>query len=262
LHSWTSRPLWPQGVRLPDHSKAIPVVPPTLDWDLWLGVAEPRAYDPAYLPFNWRGYWDFGTGAIGDMGCHLLDGAWWALDLGAPSAVESVSAKHSPFGPPAAAMITYEFPARGPKPAVKWTWYEGGLQPTLAPWFEAGRRLPDNGTFIVGSNAVALAEMTYQSIRLVPEARMREFASSLPPKSLPRVPNGDHFVEWTRACKTGELPGANFDYASRLTETVLVANLALRTRRRIEWDTSTRQVTNLPSANPFLAKPYRAGFGV
>lgn len=261
VHSWTNRPIWPQGVGAPDHSKLIPVTPATFDWDLWLGVAAARPYDPAYAPFKWRGHWDFGTGALGDMGCHIMDGAFWALGLGAPTRIEAVSAPPTPVSPPSTAMVTYHFPARDGRPGLKWTWYEGGLQPTLPVEWEAGRAFPTNGTLVVGSKTMVLADTYYSSVRLVPEARMRELVPSLPAKSLPRIAGG-HFAEWLRACKGGEAAGSNFEYAAKLTELCLLSNVAVRARRAIDWDVAAMRVTNVADANQFLAKAYRPGFGV
>jgi predicted dehydrogenase len=260
IHSWTDRPIWPQGVKAPDHSKLIPVVPSTLDWDLWLGVAKARPYDPGYLPFNWRGFWDFGTGALGDMGCHMMDGAFWAFDLTAPSTIEAVSSHQTDISAPRASVVTYQFPARGRHGPVKWVWYDGGLEPTLPVDFEEARNLPDNSTLIIGTKATVLAQANYFTIRLVPETKMKDLAASLPAKTLPRVPGGDHFAEWVRACKGGEPAGANFEYSSRLTETVLLSNVAVRARRRVEWDSAAMKVKNLPAANAFVTKEYRGGF--
>jgi predicted dehydrogenase len=261
IHTWTDRPIWPQGVKAPDHSKFRPVVPATLDWDVWLGVAPARAYDPAYLPFNWRGFWDFGTGALGDMGCHMMD-AFWALDLPAPATVEASSAGQTDISAPTASVVTYQFPARGKHPALKWVWYDGKLEPALPPEFEEGRKFPDNATFILGTKASAIADPNYFTLRLMPEQRMQEMAPSLPPKTIPRIPGGNHFAEWIRACKGGEPAGANFDYSARLTEMVLLSNVAVRARRKIEWDGVARKVTNVAAANAFLTKEYRPGFGV
>lgn len=261
LHTWTNRPIWPQGVREPDHSKMIPVAPPTLDWDLWLGVAAERPYDPAYAPFNWRGFWDFGTGALGDMGCHLMDGAFWALELNGPTSVEAISARHNDISGPTASIVTFHFPARGNMPGLKWVWYDGGLQPQPPMELEPGRLLPDNGTLIVGNKATALASTYYESVRIIPEAKMRDMAPTLPPKTLPRAPGG-HFAEWIRACKGGPPAGSNFSYSARLTEVCLLSNLAVRARRPLAWDHAAMQVTNVPEANQFVTKQYRAGFGV
>lgn len=261
VHTWTDRPIWPQGVSAPDPDKAQSAVPPTLDWDLWLGVAAARPYDPAYLPRNWRGYFDFGTGVLGDMGCHQMDGAYWALGLTQPTSLEATSAHLTDVSYPKASVITYEFPARGRHPALVWKWYDGGLTPPLPVAFEPGRKLIDNGTLIVGEKATVLADATYSSVRIVPEIRMREMAPALPPRTLPRV-KGTHFAEWVEACKGGTPAGANFEYSAQLTETVLLSCVAVRAQRRIEWDSAAMRVTNFAEANRYVTKEYRAGFGV
>jgi predicted dehydrogenase len=261
VHCWTDRPIWPQGVSAPDHTKMMPVVPGTLDWDLWLGVAAQREYDPAYLPFNWRGYWDFGTGALGDMGCHILDGAYYALDLGSPTRVEAVSARQTEISAPKASMVTYNYPARGALVPLRLTWYDGGLQPGVPDDLEPGRLLPQNGTLIKGSKATVLADTYYGSVQIIPDLKMAAMAPSLPPKTIPRV-GMTHFMEWVRACKGGVAAGSNFDYAAGLAEVALLSNLAIRARQPIEWDASAMTVTNHPAANRFLTVNYRAGFGV
>jgi predicted dehydrogenase len=278
VHSWTDRPaaFWPQGsvarlvrshtrstafVSPPDHSKFIPVVPPTLDWDLWQGVAPARAYDPMYLPFNWRGFWDYGTGALGDMGCHLLDAAHWVLQLDAPTRVEAISAFHDDLTGPSSSLITFTFAARGRFAPMKLHWYDGGLMPQHPPELEAARQLPDNGTLFVGSKATVLATNYNQSVRVIPETKMKELTGSLPPKTLPRI-EGGHFAEWVRACKGGPAAGSNFDVSSRLTELCLLSNVAVRARGPIEWDAKAMRVINLPEANQYLATEFRPGFGV
>jgi predicted dehydrogenase len=261
VHSWTNRPIWPQGVILPDHSKSMPVVPATLDWDLWLGVAAQREYDPAYLPFTWRGYWDFGTGALGDMGCHILDGAFYALDLASPTRIEAISANQTAISGPTGSLVTFRFPARGDLAPLVLKWYDGGLQPPPPPEFEPGRVLDSNGSIIVGSKATVLADTYYDTVQIIPDAKMAALASSLPPKTIPRV-EGGHFAEWVRACKGGVPAGSNFDYSSRLTELALLSNLSVRARRPIDWDSAAMRVTNHPEANRFLTTQYRPGFGV
>jgi predicted dehydrogenase len=261
VHSWTDRPIWPQGVKKPDHSKMMPVVPATLDWDLWLGVAAAREYDPAYLPFTWRGFYDFGCGALGDMGCHIMDGTYWALGLTAPTAVEAVCANATDISYPTASVIRYDFPARGGLPPVKWTWYDGGMMPPTPPELEETRHLIDDGTLLVGSKATVFADTYYDSVRIIPEAKMKDAAPGLPRKTLARVVGG-HFAEWVRACKGGTPAGSNFSYSSRLTESVLLGNVAARAKRRIEWDSEAMRVTNLASANEFITEHFRPGFGV
>ena len=262
IHSWTDRPIWPQGVKGFDHRKLMPVVPATLDWDLWLGVAAVRPYDPAYLPFNWRGFWDFGTGALGDMGCHMMDGGFYAFNLAAPTSVEAVSANPTEISAPTASVVTYQFAPRDGHPALKWVWYDGNIAPVLPPEFEDDRALPDNSTLIIGTRATVLAQANYFTIRIIPETKMRDAVSSLPPKTIPRIPGGDHFAEWINACKGGTPAGANFEYSARLTEMVLLSNVAVRARRRLEWDSAAMRVTNFAAANRFLKKEYRPGFGV
>ena len=264
IHSWTDRPgtRWPQGgINAPDHSKFVPVVPGSLDWDAWLGVAQKRSYDPAYLPFSWRGYWDFGTGALGDMGCHLLDGVHLALNLDAPSRVECVSALHNEVTGPSASVVKFHFPKRGGFVPLEFTWYDGGLLPPPPAALESGRTLPANGTLIVGAKATVLASLYYQSVRIIPEVKMAELAPTLPAKSLPRI-DGGHFAEWLRACKGGPIAGSHFEVAAKLTELCLLSNVAVRARRPLEWDAASMSVTNLRDANRFLKKSYRPGFGV
>jgi predicted dehydrogenase len=261
IHSWTDRPIWPQGVKAPDHSKMIPVVPDTFDWNLWLGVAADRPYDPAYAPFAWRGYWDFGTGALGDMGCHIMDGAFYALGLDAPVRIEAISGKANKLSAPTSSMVVYHFAARGNRPALKWTWYDGGLTPSLPDFWPDERAFPENGTLLVGSKNTVLAPTYYETVRIVPEEKMRAAIPSLPSKTIPRI-EGGHFAEWIRACKGGPAAGSNFAYASKLTELCLLSNIAVRARRPIDWDAAAMKVTNLPSANQYLTKEYRPGFGV
>jgi predicted dehydrogenase len=265
VHSWTNRPghVWPQGTTASkpvDHSKFIPVVPPTLDWDLWQGVAQPTAYDPAYLPGKWRGFWEYGTGALGDMGCHLLDGAHWALRLDAPKRFAAIGALHNDVTGPAACMVTFEFPARGTLVPLVLKWYEGGLRPPIRGFFDSGRDFPDNGTLFIGSKAIAFATSHFRSVTILPSSKMLELKPSLPPKTIPRI-KGGYFAEWIRACKGGPAAGSNFDVAARLTELCLLSNVAVRAQRPLEWDAAAMKVTNFPEANQYLAKQYRPGFG-
>ena len=260
VHFWTNRPIWPQGLDRPDHSTCIPVVPPSLDWDLWLGVAPERPYDPTYVPFSWRGFWDFGTGALGDMACHIMDAAYWGLQLGSPTSVEAVSTPVNEESAPKASTVTYQFPARGSMPPVKAVWYDGNLVPSFPFAVETGRKLDQGGgVFIVGDDATIVTDTYAGTVRIAPEERMQEVLRSRLPKVYPRV-KGGHFQEWIDACKGGAPCGSNFDYAGPFTETVLLGNLAIRTRRRLEWDAANLTVTNLPEANRFIKRDYRAGW--
>ncbi len=264
--SWTNRPFYPPWrepvgtFKKPDHSKFIPVAPKTLNWDAWLGVAADRAYDPAYMPWKWRGWWDFGTGAFGDVACHIMDGAYWALNLGAPTAVEAMSTGASDVACPLASIVTNWFPARGNMPAVKYTWSDGGILPPLPKELEFGRDLPaEAGTLLFGSKATVLCSFYYETVRIIPELKMREIAPSLPAKTIPRVQGGP-FAEWLLGIKGGPKPGSNFEYSGPFTEAVLLANVAIRARRRLEWDAAAMKVTNVPDANQFVTKEYRTGW--
>jgi len=260
VYSWTDRPgdWWPAVKTRPDHAKGAPPVPATLNWDAWLGVAPQRPYDPAYAPSNWRGWWGFGTGPLGDVGCHIMDGAYWALDLGAPDTVEAMVAGATAEGTATASVVTFQFPARGALPPVKYVWSDGGIQPVLPPEIDVGRTLdPEAGTLVVGSKATALCSFYYDDVRIVPDAKAQQIA--LPAPSIPRVQGGP-FVEWARACKGGPTPGSHFDYAGPFTETVLLGVLAQRMQRRLEWDPTALRVRNLPEANQYLRKGYRPGW--
>ena len=184
VHVWTDRPnrglssvYWPQGV---DRPKETPPVPDTLDWDLWLGPAPERPYNPAYLPFKWRGWWDFGTGAMGDIGCHALDPIFRALKLGAPTSVEGISSLVNTETYPLSSKIHYEFPARGDMPPVKVIWYDGGMRPPRPEELEDGRQVGDNGKLFIGDKGKMLGE------RIIPGSKMKEYGK--PPRLLERSP--------------------------------------------------------------------------
>ncbi|MHC4475408.1 MAG: Gfo/Idh/MocA family protein [Planctomycetota bacterium] len=254
VHVWTNRPIWPQGMDRPDGT---PPIPDTLDWDMWLGPAPERPYNPAYLPFVWRGWWDFGTGALGDIACHRFDPIFRALKLGHPTSVEATSTLVNKETFPVASIIRYEFPARGDMPPVKLIWYDGGLKPARPDELEAGRKLGSGGILFVGDKGKLLNE------RLIPESRMTEYGK--PPQLLPRSPG--HFEEWIDACKGGKPAGANFDFAGPMTEVVLLGNVALRpelreelARTKLHWDGENMKFTNMPEANDYLRRQYREGW--
>ena len=256
-YAWTDRPVWPQGIGRP---VTAPVVPEGLDWDTWLGPAPVRPYHPAYHPFTWRGWMDFGTGALGDMGCHKIDYIFWALKLGYPTSVEAyVSSRvvkiwekvENKETYPDAEIVRYEFPVRGDMPPVKLTWFDGGLKPPRPAELEKERNLSANGIILIGDKG------TIVEGRLVPESRMKDYKK--PAQSIPRI-TGTHEQNWIDACKGGPPACSNFEYAGPLTETVLLGNVAIRTGKRIEWDGSNMKVTNIPEANELLGRKYREGW--
>ncbi len=261
VHVWTDRPLrglnavyWPQGVERP---KDTPPVPDTLDWNLWLGPAPERPYHPAYMPFKWRGWWDFGTGALGDIGCHSIDPIFRALKLGHPTSVEAVSSLVNKETYPVASMVRYQFPERAGFPPVKLTWYDGGMRPPRPEELEDGQRLGTGGVLFIGDKGKMLG------YRLIPNSRMKEYKK--PPQMIDRSPG--HFVEWIEACKGGKPAGSNFDHAGPLAEVVLLGNVALRpelrekmNRTKLHWDGPEMKITNIPEANEFLRREYREGW--
>jgi predicted dehydrogenase len=260
VHVWTNRPIWPQGIDAP---KEIPSVPPTLDWNVWLGPAPWRPYHPAYHPFVWRGWWDFGTGALGDMGAHLLDQPFWALDLGHPKTVQASSTKFTKDSYPLAEIVTYQFPARGKLPPVKLVWYDGGLMPPRPKELESGRMMGDEsgGCLFVGKKGLLMCGTYGENPRLVPEDLMRSYKR--PAKTIPRSP-GIH-EEWVAAIKAGKRSATDFEYSGKLTEVMLLANIAVRMQESktvLEWDPEKMEFASLPEANKFLHKEYRAGWSL
>jgi len=255
VHTWTNRPIWPQGLPMPAPEGA---PPPSLDWNLWQGVAPARGYSSKIAPFNWRAFWNYGCGALGDMGCHGMDAPFWALDLRGPVRVSAESGGGSAEVAPAWSIITYQFPARGARPPLKYVWYDGGKRPPVPDELGPGGKLPENGSLYRGDRGVLMAMDAYNaSVRLIPESRMREFTQR-PPKTIPRVPKGSAHLEWINACKGGPAPGSNFtDHAADLTEFVLLGNVALRAGRPIDWDSAQCRCTGLPDADRFLSKTYR-----
>lgn len=253
--AWTDRPggRWPQGVERPTET---PPVPKTLNWDMWLGLAPYRPYHPIYMPFRWRGWCDFGTGALGDMGCHVLDPVFRALKLGHPTTVSAECTAFNRDSYPSASTIYYEFPARGDMPPVKLTWYDGGRLPQRPEELEAGRRMPESGTIFVGDKGKIISDEYSGAPRIIPETKMKAY--KVPPKTLPR--SIGHHNEWVEACKGGKPAGSNFEFASLMTQVVLLGNVALRAGKKLSWDGPNMKVTNVPEANEYLHRPYRGGW--
>lgn len=252
VHVITDRPgnWWPQGMDLPAGKEPIP---DALKWDLWLGPAAERDYHAAYAPFRWRGWWDFGCGAIGDMAIHLMDPAFWALDLGGPVKVTSKGPAPNTHSAPRWMQTRFEFGARGSLPPVTVVWYEG----ETAPPPEIAAQLPMNGSLFVGdAGRIAIAHDGQP--KLLPE---QDFAErKLPEPYLPASPG--HHQQWIAACRTGSPTGSHFGYATRFTEIVLLGNVAYRAGAPIEFDPATGKVVNRDAANAFLSKTYRTGWGL
>jgi len=261
IHAWSNRPTWPQGMaNRPDGEDPIP---DGLNWDAWIGPAPMRPYKRGvYHRSMWRGWWDFGGGALADMACHTIDGIYWAMEPGHPLAVEPFTTTPvSEESFPKSSVVKYEFAAKGQQPAWNLYWYDGGLKPQMPVDFEMGRNLPVSGNLIVGSKATLLVSGDYgDRSQIIPDARHREIGR--PPQMLERSPG--HYEEWVMACrgeKSIDFPGSNFEYSAPLSEVVLLGNVAIRAGRRIEWDGDKLEVTNLPQANKWITKEYREGWG-
>lgn len=264
VDAWCSLSYYPWGhaywsSKWSERPKDTPPVPPTLDWDLWIGPAPMRPYHPAYHPLVWRCWWDFGCGMMGDRGAHTLDSVFWALKLVPPTSVEATSQGNSKEVHPISTIVTFRFPARGDLPPVKLTWYEGSCAPRPEA-LEEGRRMPTQGGVIFkGSKGNLMCGVYGGSPRLVPEALMKE--AKFPGKTLPRVAGG-HEQDWVRAAKAGTQAGADFAYSGPLTEMCLLGNVAKRMDARIEWDAANLKVTNLPQANAVVRTEYRKGWSL
>ena len=266
VHVWSDRPThrgkmplwWPQGIERPTDT---PPVPATLDWDLWLGPAPWRPYHPAYVPFKWRGWWDFGSGGLGDMGIHNLAPVFSALKLGPPTSVTATSTPVFKETVPVAAMVHYEFPARGDMPPVKLHWYDGGVLPERPADLEEDRTLdPEDGIIFIGDQGTMLVEgWGGEKPRLIPAAKHQSFTR--PPKTLPR--SIGHYQEFIQACKTGIPTESHFGFSGPLTEAVLLGSVAIRLGgEKLIWDSANLKIPNLPEAEAFLHYPYRQGWSL
>ena len=261
VHVWTNRPIWPQGdINRPEDK---PPVPENLDWDLWLGPAPVKYYHPDVCHFNWRGWQDYGTGALGDMGAHLLDHPYWSLDLQYPISVQASSTRFSKEAYPLAEMVTYEFPARGEKPPVTLTWHDGGLTPPRPEVIEQGRRMGMGGSGVLyyGDKGVLMHGDYGNGPRLIPETAMDAYEK--PEPTLPRS-KGIH-EEWIEAIKNGGKSTTDFSYSGPLTETMLLGNVAVLLQgknTRLMWDAESKRFTNLDEANEMLHYEYREGWAL
>ena len=253
VEAFTDRPIWPQGLTRPPQGMWLPE---GLNWDLFIGPAPMRPYHQAYHPWNWRGWWDFGTGALGDMACHVLDVAFAALKLGHPTAMEASSSFFNNESAPNTSLIRYNFPAREnigkmKMPAVKVTWYDGGLIPARPEGLPDGIELGEgkNGVVFHGSKGKLVCGNYGNKYRLLPEENFAKLVK--PPKSVRRVTTS-HEMDWVRACKESPesriLPASNFEYACPLNEMVVMGNLAVRMqglRKKLMWDGANMTFTNL-----------------
>ncbi|MBI9038322.1 MAG: Gfo/Idh/MocA family oxidoreductase [Bacteroidales bacterium] len=257
VHAWTNRPIWPQGLERPTET---PSLPPTLAWDLFIGPAQWRPYHPSYTPWNWRAWWDFGTGALGDMACHIMDPVFMALQLGYPSAVQGSSTQVNTESAPHASTIYYEFPER-PKykklkmPPVSLSWYDGGLLPKRPKELKDGQIMGDSsgGVIFVGTKGKLMCGCYGKNPILLPEELNNDYKR--PDPSMRRIAeamNGGHEMDWVRACK--ENPenrietSSCFDYSGPLNEMVVMGNLAVRLqdlKRKLLWDGENMKITNL-----------------
>ena len=285
-HVWTNRPVWPQGVPTPPAEP----VPTGLDWDLWLGPAPVRYYSERYLPFRWRGWWDYGTGALGDMGCHLIDPVYRALKLTYPTAIEASATTvwsdefreaNYPDSCPPSSIVRMEFPARDKMPECELWWYDGGVRPMRPA--ELGSSEPfgswDGGALLEGTKGKILCGIYGEKATLLPTSKMKDFK---PPKPTEPRYTGPHQMVWVNACKGKGKASSPFEYAVPLTEAILIGNLAVRCydvkklqagktadswapydypgRVRLEWDAANMRITNFEDANAFVGREYRDGW--
>ncbi len=279
IHCWTNRPVWPQGMGKPKSTEA---PPPELDWNLWLGPNAMETYHKEYVPFNWRGYWTFGTGALGDMACHIIDPAFRTVGLTYPEAVEcSVSdiyevmwqPAYHPDSCPASSSLKLDFPSVDGKPGVKLYWMDGGIRPERPEELGADEAMGDDGggAIITGTKGKMMCSTYGENPQLLPTSKTKE---ANVPKTLARVPEG-HYVQWVNACIAGfgkmEV-SSPFEYAGPLTESILMGNLALRSyqikegkdnfpgRKKLLWDAKNMKITNYEPANQYVKREYRQGW--
>jgi predicted dehydrogenase len=257
---WTNRPIWPQALERPLEAMHVPAY---LDWDLWLGPAPKRPYHPAYAPFRWRGWWDYGTGALGDIACHSMDAAYWALDLGYPTRIVPESTPLFEETAPAASRIEYDFPARGGRSALKVVWRDGNFSPPRPEEVGDESRWPieSSGQIWVGDDGKLFAGIYGENPRLLDAGRDAEIRANPPAERYPRTEGV--YAEWIAACKGGQPAGSNFvDHSGPLTEMVLLGNLAVRTARTLELDPSTGRITNANIPEDYVKPTYREGWNL
>lgn len=293
---WTNRPVWPQGIPFPTDKPALPSSMTKEDWDLWIGGAKYMDYHPLLHPFKWRGWWAFGTGALGDMGCHLIDPAFRVLGLGYPTEVEcSVGQvfvrdwqpEYIPEGCPPSSHVEIKFPASAKNPSpLKMVWSDGGIRPFHPDLIPAddfiGEPGSANGGMLIGEKGI----MTFGTYGMAPQIYLKDgtkMEKTRPASDIQKMPESGHQFSWTKACKAGfgsaehKALTSSFDYSGPLTETVLMGNLAIRSyelrtkkgsgyenmgRKKLLWDGKSMKITNFDDANQFVKENYRDGFGL
>jgi len=280
VHCWSNRPVWPQGMTRPEGEDPIPA---HLDWDLWIGPAPMRPFKDVwpdghlalqqvhiawgsdvpfkavYHPWNFRGWWDFGTGSLGDMGCHYFNTIAAVLKLGYPAAVHATSTKLFPETVPLASIVTWDFPARADMPPVRLFWYDGGLKPPRPAELEHDRLLGGEGVLYIGEKGKILGGIA--DGRVIPESRMQTIKE--PPKTLPRLAHKNPVTdEWVTAIKGGPAPSCNFDVGALIAEIALLGNVAIRTGKLLEYDGAAMKFTGDADANKYLSEPYRSGWSL
>lgn len=283
---WTNRPVWPQGIPTPTGKFEIPS---ELNWDLWIGPAQMIDYNPAYLPFNWRGWWAFGTGSLGDMACHIMDPVFRCLPIDYPSSVEASvatiwkemwnDAPNTDACPPSS-IIHLVYPRKDNQHNITVSWFDGGLLPQRPPELlpEEAFGNWDGGVLFTGTKGKLLADCYGANPRLLPSTRMQE---NLPAPTLARVPEG-HYHQFVNACLAGygnAVTSSPFEYAGPFTESILIGNLAIRSfmmknpnlkgwndkylgRKKLLWDAKNMKITNFDEANQFVKRDYREGWSL
>ena len=272
IHTWTNRPVWPQGIEV-ERPKDTPAVPSTFDWDRWIGPAPFRPYHPDYHPAKWRAWWDFGTGSLGDLGCHIVDAPFWACKLKYPVSVEGcistywegfwkkTKPKNETY--PRSSIVRFQFPEREGLPPVKLSWWDGGMMPPRPDEIEADHPLgdEDGGVLFLGDKGVLMSGCYGRKPKLFPQARFKDYKQPAP--SIDRIPKGEagHEQDWVRACKGGKPASSNFDYSGPLSEAVLMGNLAVRfPDQKLLWNGEKMEVTNDSDANGYVRRKYREGW--
>jgi predicted dehydrogenase len=253
--NWSNRPFWPQGIERPKETQPIPA---GLDWDLWLGPAPERPFNHAYLPFVWRGWTDFGCGALGDMGCYSYDTIFRVMKFEVPTSIEASSSEKFEETYPIASIVRYQFAARGDMPAAKFTWYDGGLKPGRPEELEGVpvEEGEDEGLLFIGDRGKILCRFSGGHPKIIPQSKMDAYKQ--PPKTLPRSPGNER--EWLDACKGGSVkPGGNFEFSGMVTETLLLGNIASLVGQKLTWDRSNLKV-NSDAAQKYIRPERRHGW--